>query len=206
MYAATHPHNSITPPLKMISSQYVCLTVYLSTSTPIPPPLCVNSRRSPSCPLQTHQKMLRRPLSLSINMASSQYVCLTVFLSTTTPITFTLPLSQSQISIMSFADSPEDAPSSPTTSSSTSSVTTTTSSSSSSGSGSSSIKSGVHSGTSGTSGSSSSSNALRQCEWQEGGPLFFDLHTKLGVSYEGGHWFHMAENFLTARSALRKQG
>ena len=26
------------------------------------------------------------------------------------------------------------------------------------------------------------------CEYVEGGPLFFNLRTSLGVSYEGGHW------------------
>ena len=101
---------------------------------------------------------------------------------------------------MSFADSPEDAPSSPSSAMSTTSGSSGSSSSSSSSSNSN--KGGTNSGNSGSSGS----NALRQCDWQEGDPLFFDLHTKLGVSYEGGHWFHMAENFLTARSALRKQG
>ena len=117
------------------------------------------------------------------------------------------PHSQSQISIMSFADSLEYASpptsSSSITSSSSSSSSNQSSSTSSSGSISSSGSSnrGTPSGT-----TPSSSPSLRQCDWREGGPLFFDLHTKLGVSYEGGHWFHMAENFLTARSTLRRQG
>ncbi len=32
----------------------------------------------------------------------------------------------------------------------------------------------------------------------------YNLKTKLGVSYDGGHWFHMAENFLTEHSLLRE--
>lgn len=34
-------------------------------------------------------------------------------------------------------------------------------------------------------------------------PAMFHLKTKLGVSYGGGHWFHMAENFMAQHSALR---
>lgn len=31
------------------------------------------------------------------------------------------------------------------------------------------------------------------------------LKTKLGVSYQGSHWFHVAENFMAYHSALRAQ-
>ena len=62
------------------------------------------------------------------------------------------------------------------------------------------------SSSSSSSGSSSSTSPLRMCEWVPGGPVFYNLHTKMGVSYEGGHWFHMAENFMTAHSSLRQAG
>ena len=31
-------------------------------------------------------------------------------------------------------------------------------------------------------------------------PILYNLHTKLGVSYRGSHWFHMAENFMAYHS------
>jgi len=34
-------------------------------------------------------------------------------------------------------------------------------------------------------------------------PAMFHLKTKLGVTYGGGHWFHMAENFMAQHSVLR---
>jgi len=34
-------------------------------------------------------------------------------------------------------------------------------------------------------------------------PAMFLLKTKLGVTYGGGHWFHMAENFMAQHSVLR---
>ena len=37
-------------------------------------------------------------------------------------------------------------------------------------------------------------------------PALFSLKTKLGVSYDGSHWFHMAENFMAQHSALRASG
>jgi hypothetical protein len=46
-------------------------------------------------------------------------------------------------------------------------------------------------------------NAPRACQWSEGDPLLFNLRTKLGVTYDGGHWFHMAENFMTQHSIIR---
>lgn len=44
------------------------------------------------------------------------------------------------------------------------------------------------------------------CEWNEGDPVIYRLNTKLGVNYEGDHWFHVAENFMTLHSILRAQG
>ena len=32
-------------------------------------------------------------------------------------------------------------------------------------------------------------------------PILYNLHTKLGVSYKGSHWFHMAENFMAYHSS-----
>jgi hypothetical protein len=37
-------------------------------------------------------------------------------------------------------------------------------------------------------------------------PVMYNLHTKLGVSYSGDHWFHMAENFMAQHSKLRANG
>ena len=103
---------------------------------------------------------------------------------------------------MSFADSPDDAP---TSSGATSNSIGNSNSSSSTANNN--QRQFIASGSSSSSSISSTPfSSLRQCEWREGGPLFFDLHTKLGVTYDAGHWFHMAENFLTARSTLRKQG
>lgn len=41
------------------------------------------------------------------------------------------------------------------------------------------------------------------CSWKIGGPTIFNMKTSLGVSYEAGHWFHMAENFMVHHSTLR---
>ena len=41
------------------------------------------------------------------------------------------------------------------------------------------------------------------CQWMPGDPTLFYLRTKLGVNYDAGHWFHMAENFMSAHSILR---
>jgi len=41
------------------------------------------------------------------------------------------------------------------------------------------------------------------CPWSEGNPVLFHLKTKLGVNYDAGHWFHMAENFMVQHSILR---
>lgn len=46
---------------------------------------------------------------------------------------------------------------------------------------------------------------VRQCTWEEGMPVMYQLKTKLGVNYESGHWFHMAENLMVQHSILRAQ-
>lgn len=43
------------------------------------------------------------------------------------------------------------------------------------------------------------------CRWSPGGPVVVHLRTKMGVNYDGGHWFHMAENFMAPYSALRAE-
>lgn len=45
-----------------------------------------------------------------------------------------------------------------------------------------------------------------KCHWTPKDPLFFNIHTKLGVNYDAGHWFHMAENIMTYHSVLRSKG
>ena len=44
-----------------------------------------------------------------------------------------------------------------------------------------------------------------QCNWKSNDPVLFNLQTKMGVNYDAGHWFHMAENFMTYHSILRAQ-
>ena len=36
-------------------------------------------------------------------------------------------------------------------------------------------------------------------------PVIYNLKTELGVTYQGSHWFHMAENFMTQHSILREK-
>jgi hypothetical protein len=36
-----------------------------------------------------------------------------------------------------------------------------------------------------------------ECTWKDGDPVLYHMRTKLGVNYEGDHWFHIAENFMT---------
>jgi hypothetical protein len=43
-----------------------------------------------------------------------------------------------------------------------------------------------------------------RCVWREGDPVIYHLRTKMGVNYDAGHWFHMAENFMVQRSILRQ--
>lgn len=45
----------------------------------------------------------------------------------------------------------------------------------------------------------------QQCDWKNG-PVLYNLRTKMGVNYDAGHWFHMAENFMTQHSILREKG
>ena len=42
-----------------------------------------------------------------------------------------------------------------------------------------------------------------RCVWHEGDPVLYHLKTKMGVNYDAGHWFHMAENFMVQHSILR---
>lgn len=42
-----------------------------------------------------------------------------------------------------------------------------------------------------------------RCAWKEGDPVVYHLKTKMGVNYDAGHWFHMAENFMVQHSILR---
>lgn len=46
-------------------------------------------------------------------------------------------------------------------------------------------------------------NDLKSCLSDRGRSLY-SLRTKLGVTYDGSHWFHIAENFMTQHSVLRK--
>lgn len=43
-----------------------------------------------------------------------------------------------------------------------------------------------------------------ECHWQEGSPVLYNIHTKLGVNYDAGHWFHMSENIMVQHSILRQ--
>lgn len=43
-----------------------------------------------------------------------------------------------------------------------------------------------------------------ECSWQEGMPVYYNIHTKLGVNYDAGHWFHMSENIMVQHSILRQ--
>ena len=47
---------------------------------------------------------------------------------------------------------------------------------------------------------------LNNCIWNNNDPVIYNMRTKLGVGYEGGHWFHMAENFMVQHSILRHDG
>lgn len=48
-------------------------------------------------------------------------------------------------------------------------------------------------------------NTINLCKWDETMPVFVNIKTKLGVNYEAGHWFHMAENIMVEHSILRKK-
>lgn len=43
-----------------------------------------------------------------------------------------------------------------------------------------------------------------KCNPSSHSPSFVTLHTKQRVTYDGGQWFHMAENFLVQHSLLKK--
>jgi len=45
-----------------------------------------------------------------------------------------------------------------------------------------------------------------KCLWTPKDPIFYNIHTNLGVNYDAGHWFHMAENIMTYHSILRSKG
>lgn len=49
-----------------------------------------------------------------------------------------------------------------------------------------------------------STTLQHRCVWKQGDPVIYHLKTKLGVNYDAGHWFHMAENFMVQRSILRE--
>lgn len=43
------------------------------------------------------------------------------------------------------------------------------------------------------------------CVWTEGDPQLFHLKTSSGVHYDGGHWFHVAENFMVQHTLMRQR-
>jgi hypothetical protein len=43
----------------------------------------------------------------------------------------------------------------------------------------------------------------KRCAWTEDMPVIYHLNTYSGVGYDGGHWFHVAENFMAQHSKLR---
>lgn len=43
------------------------------------------------------------------------------------------------------------------------------------------------------------------CVWKEGDPQLFHLKTSSGVHYDGGHWFHVAENFMVQHTLMRQR-
>jgi hypothetical protein len=47
--------------------------------------------------------------------------------------------------------------------------------------------------------------SVKKCNRNEDFPTYFELKTKLGVNYDAGHWFHMAENFMVYHSVLRQK-
>ena len=51
-----------------------------------------------------------------------------------------------------------------------------------------------------------SQSSSTSCTFGSDGPVLFNLRTKMGVNYDAGHWFHMAENFMTQHSILREKG
>lgn len=49
------------------------------------------------------------------------------------------------------------------------------------------------------------SHTIQLCKWEPTMPVFFNVKTHLGVNYDAGHWFHMAENLMVEHSILRKK-
>ena len=52
---------------------------------------------------------------------------------------------------------------------------------------------------------SSVTHSHESCAWKEGDPELFHLKTSSGVHYDGGHWFHVAENFMVQHTLLRQR-
>lgn len=54
---------------------------------------------------------------------------------------------------------------------------------------------------------SSNLNQLKHsyCQWTTSMPILYNIKTKLGVTYDAGHWFHMAENIMVQHSILRSK-
>jgi hypothetical protein len=46
---------------------------------------------------------------------------------------------------------------------------------------------------------------FQKCSPNSNSPILLNLKTKMHVSYDGGQWFHMAENFLVQHSLLAEQ-
>lgn len=49
------------------------------------------------------------------------------------------------------------------------------------------------------------SHTVNRCKWDPSMPVFVNIKTQLGVNYDAGHWFHMAENIMVEHSILRKK-
>jgi hypothetical protein len=56
-----------------------------------------------------------------------------------------------------------------------------------------------------TSSTMSSHSHHDTCVWKEGDPQLFHLKTSSGVHYDGGHWFHVAENFMVQHTLMRQR-
>ena len=59
---------------------------------------------------------------------------------------------------------------------------------------------------SGTDLSSGSADTIQSsCKYHDDDPELFYLKTISGVHYDGGHWFHVAENFMVQHSLFRSR-
>jgi hypothetical protein len=45
----------------------------------------------------------------------------------------------------------------------------------------------------------------KSCKYRDDDPELFYLKTISGVHYDGGHWFHVAENFMVQHSLFRSR-